>query len=276
METPVAKQQWLEFFWEEIKKKWVDFLIMFLAVVCGFWVDNYLEERSDNKAKDEAARNLYCELLNDRNQFDEVKIRREGKIENLRYLAHFFATASAETRRNPPREFYPAFSSLYSQNYFFFEPKDGTLSQLKYSAVLGHFESEIQLNIGELDVSVNNVRTRNEQEYQFFTETVKPFLLKHFDFKWTDSLKSMEDYSSLKIPEAVKKYLADKTKTIPAAVLNNKNFDSLEAVNIIEMDITIMSATYTLQLMDYDAKSNEVLAQLTSKYKKECNCVSKK
>jgi hypothetical protein len=56
-------------------------------------------------------------------------------------------------------------------------------SQLRNSGSLRYFKSiSLQKLLGDLSVCINNIRYRNEQEYQYFANPIKPFLLKYYDF----------------------------------------------------------------------------------------------
>jgi hypothetical protein len=83
---------------------------------------------------------------------------------------------------------------MYLATSFVFEPKDGILSQLKSSGSLRYFKgTTLQKLFGDISVCINNVRYRNEQEYQFFTSPIKPFILKHYDFSWFNELRKQDE-----------------------------------------------------------------------------------
>jgi hypothetical protein len=50
----------------------------------------------------------------------------------------------------------------------------------------------LQKLLGDISVDINNIRYRNDQEYQYFANPVKPFLLKHYDWSWLDSLRKQD------------------------------------------------------------------------------------
>jgi hypothetical protein len=54
---------------------------------------------------------------------------------------------------------------------------------------------EIQNKIGELSVDVAKLREHQLQEYNFASSYLRPFVLKHFDFKLLDSVIHEGDLS---------------------------------------------------------------------------------
>ena len=74
-----------------------------------------------------------------------------------------------------------------------------------------------------MSVCINNVRYRNEQEYQFFANPIKPFMLKHYDFKWPDELRK-KDQNAYYL-ELIREYRKSDT-VIKANILNLPSFES--------------------------------------------------
>ena len=113
------------------------------------------------------------------------------KEKDCDYLSSYIRDSSLT---DLPKEFYPAYTTVfYLINSYKFEPKDGVLSQLKGSGSLRYFKNAtLQKLFGDISVAINNVRYRNEQEYQFFANPIKPFILKHYDFKWIDDLRKLD------------------------------------------------------------------------------------
>ena len=89
------------------------------------------------------------------------------KEEDMDYLSSYFKDSSLTSL---PHDFYPAYTiSTFLFNSYAFEPKDGILSQLRNSGSLRYLKSiALQKLLGDISVCINNVRYRNDQEYQFF------------------------------------------------------------------------------------------------------------
>ena len=174
------RKKWTHYFWE--------FLMLFLAVFCGFLAEYQLEHKIEKDREKEFAKTLYSELMDDSTAAATKMARRREKEKDMDYLSSYFKDSSLT---NLPKVVYPAYiTSLYLINTYSFEPKDGILSQLRNSGSLRYFKSiALQKLLGDISVNINDVRIRNEQEYQFFSNPIKPFLLKHLDWGWIDNLR---------------------------------------------------------------------------------------
>lgn len=136
------------------------------------------------------------------------------------------------------------------------------LSQLKSTGSLRYFKDpELQKLFGDMSVAINNVRYRNEQEYQFFANLVKPFILEHYDFKWVDNVRKMS--ADAHYMDLLNLYLNSDT-LIKAAILNLPTFNRSEASNMIMFNKTMMVSSRTLQMNDY-IKANEKILQVLRK-----------
>lgn len=241
----------------------LEFFMLFLAVSLGFFVENYREQTVESHREKELAQSLYEELHDDSIVVaNKVSIRLE-KENDLDYLSNYFRDSSLTTL---PRKFYPAYTtSTYLINTYAFEPKDGILSQLKSSGSLRYFKSvALQKLLGDLDVSINNIRTRNEQEYQFFANPVKPFMLEHYDFRWVNELRK-KDPNAL-ILNLINQYRAG-NEIIPGELLNVSTLKRDEASNMILFYKQMLVSTRTLQLNNYMVTNREILEELRRTYK---------
>ncbi|MEP6699669.1 MAG: hypothetical protein ABJA85_00070, partial [Bacteroidota bacterium] len=178
--THTPRKKWTHYLWE--------FLMLFLAVFCGFLAENIREHSVEHQREKEYAGALYDEFLADSVSYSNKIKTRSEKEKDCDYLWSYIKDSSLT---DLPKAFYPAYTTVfYLINSYTFEPKDGVLSQLKSSGSLRYFKSPaLQKLFGDISVAINNVRYRNEQEYQFFANPIKPFMLKHYDFKWSDDLR---------------------------------------------------------------------------------------
>ena len=252
--THTARKKWTHYLWE--------FLMLFLAVFCGFLAENQREHMVEHQREKEYAQALYDELLADSISYsNKLEIRTE-KIQDCDYLAAYIKDSSLD---NLPRGFYPAFTNVfYLINSYTFEPKDGVLSQLKSSGSLRYFKNTVlQKLFGDLSVAINNVRYRNDQEYQFFSNPLKPFLLKHYDFKWIDDLRKQKP-SSYTI-DLIREYRKS-NDIIKANILNADVLNRQETVNMILFHKTMVVSSRTLQLNDYIKINLKILQELRKSY----------
>ncbi len=254
---------------EHKPKPWKEYLLeglmIFVAVTLGFFAENLREHISDSHRENEFAKELYAELKDDSAVVANRLIIRIEKGKDMDYLNRYFRDSSLT---DLPKNFYPAFStSLYLMNTYAFEPKDGILSQLKNSGSLRYFRSvELQKLMGDISVCINNIRYRNEQEYQYFANPLKPFLLKYFDFTWLEKLRG--ENSKAFLLDLIKAYRAGNRK-IDAKILNLSSLDRNEVCNMIMFFKQMQISTESLQLNRYIATNQKILKVLREDYSLE-------
>jgi hypothetical protein len=249
-----GKRNWKSYFWE--------FLMLFLAVFCGFLAEYQLEHTIEHQREKEYARALYDELYADSAVFAKKIEGRLGKEKDCDYLVSYIKDSSLT---NLPKEFYTSFTTVfYLFTSYTFEPKDGVLNQLKGSGSLRYFKSaSIQKLFGDLSVYINNVRDRNDQEYQFFASPIKPFILKHYDFNWMNELRKMDETAYNM--DLIARYRAGNS-IIKADILNLSSFDKGEVINMILFYKTMLVSTRTLSMKDYISTNQKLLAELRKEY----------
>ena len=251
---------------EHLPKPWKEYmlegLMIFIAVTLGFFAENLREKISDSHRENEFAKALYTELKDDSAIAANRLFIRLKKEDDMNYLRKYFKDSSLT---NLPKKFYPAFTtSLYVINSYAFEPKDGILSQLRNSGSLRYFKSiDLQKLLGDLSVAINNIRYRNEQEYQYFAYPLKPFLLKYFDFGWLDSLRE-GDASSYLIDHIENYRHGD--QEIKGKILNISSLDRMEACNMIFFYKQMLVSTRSLQLKNYILTNQKILQVLRQEY----------
>jgi len=249
----------------KFREYFFEFIMIFLAVTMGFLADSIREHITETKRENGFAKALYAELNDDSAVAANKFAIRLEKGKDLDYLHTFFTDSSLTSL---PRKFYPAFTNgLYLINTYAFEPKDGILSQLRNSGSQGYFKNmDLQKLLGDISVCINNLRYRNEQEYQYFASPLKPFLLKYFDFNWLDLLRKKDTSSSaLDVINAYR--LSD--RNIEGKILNISSFDRIEASNMVLCYKQILMSTQTLQLNNYILTNHKILQALRENYELE-------
>jgi hypothetical protein len=252
---PTHKKRWGEYF--------LEFLMIFLAVTLGFFAENIRERATESHREKEFARQLYSELKEDSIVVGQKIAERRFKEKTMDYVASYFKDSSLN---DISENFYPALSiSLYLINRYAFEPKDGMLSQLRNSGSLRYFKSiHLQKLLGDLSVYISNIRFRNDQEYQFFADPIKPFMVKYFDFNWLTQLRNLND--SISIAEAL--YDIGKYNFHVKPVIRNvSNLDRGDAANMVLFYKQMLMSTRTLQLSQYVITNHEILDELRNNYK---------
>ena len=249
-----GKKNWKTYGWE--------FLMLFLAVFCGFLAEYQLEHVIEHQREKEYANALYTELLDDSTVAANKLSNRMEKEKDMDYLSSYFRDSSLT---DLPKTFYPAYTtSLYLINTYTFEPKDGILSQLKSSGSLRYFKNILlQKLLGDISVNINNIRQRNEQEYQFFASPIKPFMLKYYDWSWLDNLRK-ED-TTANVLNVINNYRKS-GQTLERKILNVASLDRLEASNLVLFYKQMYVSSRSLQLNNYIITNHKILQVLRENY----------
>ncbi len=248
------------------KKKWgeylLEFFMLFLAVFLGFVAENLRENSVERHREKEYARSLYDEFYADSVAISNKINARISKERDCDYLYNYIKDSSLT---NLPKEFYPSYTTVfYLINIYTFEPKDGVLNQLKSSGSLRYFKNpELQKLFGNISVAINNVRYRNEQEYQFFANPIKQFILKHYDFNWVNDLRKIKDNAYY--IDLINIYRKSDT-IIRANILNLPSFNRVEAANMAMFYKAMLVASRTLQMNDYIKANAKILQVLRENY----------
>lgn len=243
----------------------LEFLMLFLAVFLGFVAENIRETSVEQEHEKQYAKELYSELFADSIAFSKKMDARMDKEKDCDYLYKYIKDSSLTSL---PKDFYPAYTIVfYLINSYTFEPKDGILSQLKNSGALRYFKNPtLQKLFGDISVAINNVRFRNEQEYQFFANPVKSFILEHYDFKWIDNVRKMSQNAYYL--DLINLYRKSDT-VIRASILNLPSFDRSEVANMIMFYKAMIVSSRTLQMNDYIKANARILKVLRENYSLE-------
>ena len=180
-ETHTSRKKWTHYFWE--------FLMLFLAVFCGFLAEYQLEHKIERDRAKELASSFYEELKGDSAALSAVKNFRERKHAAVKYLQAYFQDSSIINCSNTFT--IQLMYGFYTVSPSFFQPRDAILEQLINSGSLRYFKSrELQKLTGDLSVAVANLRKRNDFEEAYYRENIWPFILRNSDMKWYDSIES--------------------------------------------------------------------------------------
>jgi hypothetical protein len=180
------KKNWKEYF--------LEFLMIFLAVTMGFIAETIRENISESGKAKELARSLYLEVYADSVTMQDRLMMRMHKEDQMEYFRKYVSDSSLTHLSD---HFYPAFVWSYiviTSNSF--EPNDGILNQLRNSGSLRYFKSiELQNCVSRITVVISRLRERNAQELRFVEEYARPFMLRHYDFKWQDEFTQNGKFS---------------------------------------------------------------------------------
>ncbi|MBL7923353.1 MAG: hypothetical protein JNL88_04055 [Bacteroidia bacterium] len=174
------------------KKNWKsyvrEFIMLFLAVFCGFLAEYQLEHKIERERAGELARSFFHELKND-SLTAAVKVQNRLKQEAaLQYMIAYFRDSSLS---DVPKAF--ALNFVYGISFLSpsqFEPRTIMLDQLRNSGSLRYFKNEEFLNLtGDLAVAIKNIYHRQEIEGNNRFQYINPIVIKHYDFDFDAELK---------------------------------------------------------------------------------------
>ncbi len=249
-----GEKNWKAYFWE--------FLMLFLAVFCGFLAEYQLEHIFEREREKELASNFYNELKADSSAFQIAIGNRQRKDAAFNYMKRYFADSNVALC-----------SKAFSVNFFYafatfspsiFEPNDAILTQLKNSGALRYFKDhELQGLTGKISVAISNIRKRNDMESTFNYEFINPFYIKHNDPLWSDNI--LRD-SSVFALVSLRQYESS-DEQIPFHFQKLDNFDRVEAINIINLCQLTFRGTWRKQYHDYEIFNAKLLEALRIEYK---------
>jgi hypothetical protein len=246
------------------KEKWGEYVIEFtlicLAVAVGFFAENLRENMAEDQLANELAKNLYSELRDDSIQVQTIIKIRMDKEASLHYVQAYFRDSSLTKL---PRRFYPAFTKgLYIGTGFFFQPHDGILQQLINSGSLRYFKQvDVQKKVGELNVALENIRSRNDKEYNYLEQFNRQLILKHYDMDWAKAVKGDKN----KIADGLEEYQQE-NKIVPAILKNLDSFNRDEACAIVFMYLQILEASRKDDLTRYVKANHELMRIIRANY----------
>ena len=191
------KKKWKEYFFQ--------FLMLFLAVTAGFFMENQREHYVERQRAKEFATSLYDEIVNDTTRLKNIQ---EDFTNNSFYLDTLFDLINSPSLKNMPggELYFYAVRGLPNRQ---FNPTDATLHQLINSGSLRYFRNpDLIKAISRYDQSLKTSLRAEESSLTIFNELrktqTKIFNLKVFQLMNNWSLQNKND-SLLKYK---KKYLA--------------------------------------------------------------------
>lgn len=246
-----ARKKWTHYFWE--------FLMLFLAVFCGFLAENIREHTVEHQRAKELAKTLYKETVADSISIQQKIASRGTKEQESVYFINYVKDSSLTTLS--PR-FFPAFSWTFIQTQrIMFEPGDGILNQLRNSGELRYFKNnELQAKIGKLNVAIADLRARNEREYSFVEMYLRTFSIKHFDFTWYENFT---DHGKTDLAEAL---VQKKQIDYVGKITNLDKFNRQEAQNTASYYLLMLRGTRIGQYSNYVKINHELLEILREEY----------
>jgi len=252
--THTERKKWTHYLWE--------FLMLFLAVFCGFLAEYQLEHKIEKDRAKELATSFYNELKRDSATIQTVQMNRLKRDTAFIYLKKYFRDSSIT---NCSKTFALNFSYAFIVfSPYLFEPKDAILVLLKNSGSLRYFKSmELQKLTGDFSEAITNIRTRNEFESTFFDSYLMPYLLKHNDIEFYDTINNRY---KLFYFNALIQY-ENSGEVFPFYFNKPEDFDKSESVNLTGLYQLRCWGTSVKQYADYQKLNAQLLEELRKVYK---------
>lgn len=252
--APHHKKNWKSYFWE--------FLMLFLAVFCGFLAEYQLEHKIENDRAKELAKSLYLELYEDSIKLDNVIKMRNLKEDAAKYLMTYFEKADFNLEADSAFRCL-SYAYLAVSSTVIFEPSEGILNQLQNSGSRRYFKSQpLQNAISKLSSSIQFLRLRNDRELTFMTNSLRPFCLKHLDYKWVGAF-TQEGKSN--IPKSFASNF--KVEGIKPFLKKPNLIDRDDAINLSGNLLLMLRGLKGSALSEYKEYSKNVMNQLRQEYK---------
>ena len=249
-----SRKKWTHYFWE--------FLMLFLAVFCGFLAEYQLEHKIEKDRAKELAKSFYEELKNDSavvSQKFQARLKAESA---LSWLSKYFKDSSLA---NVSKDFELNFLyGIYFRTPSIFEPRTVVLEQLKNSGSLRYFKNEeLQRLIGDLSVAIHNINDRQELEFQVRLQYLNPVVIRHYDYDFEDQLTQGQ---ALDVFTATSAY-ENNDEFIPFHFKSTEKFDKQEMINMVNFfGRAGLGATRRVHYKRYIDANAELLKLLRKEY----------
>ena len=170
--TPHHKKNWNSYFWE--------FLMLFLAVFCGFLAENIREHKIEQERAKKLATSLYNDFITDRDNINGIINARNDWNKTLDTL--MLELEKPLSIQNDSLILFIAGKQLSQRTYFL--PAKGTYEQIKESGYLRYFNQDIGFNLVKYEKYLNLLTMKLEIENKFVLENILPFTIKNLNQKF--------------------------------------------------------------------------------------------
>jgi hypothetical protein len=183
--THTSRKKWKHYLWE--------FLMLFLAVFCGFLAEYQLEHKIERDRANDFAKTLYAEIKRDTASLHEIRYRTATAFHSMDTLVAILSEPEYEKRSG--LLYYHCGLGMYN---FFFTANEATLQQMKSSGAIRYFKNkELVTAITEYEYLIRLTYQLETNLYMNYLETRKA-QLKLFDTRHIYSSKAWENsYSGM-------------------------------------------------------------------------------
>ena len=146
-ETHTPRKKWTHYFWE--------FLMLFLAVTLGFFVENQREHYIEHQREKQFIKSLFNDIISDTANIAKIINARTVKEQMLDSISNMM---NSPRPANFIKQIYPYAVLIGRTLPYRFVPNDGTMQQLKNSGALRLIRNRAVVDsIGKYDINVRNI-----------------------------------------------------------------------------------------------------------------------
>ncbi|HEU5166874.1 MAG TPA: hypothetical protein VFU29_15095 [Chitinophagaceae bacterium] len=147
--THTERKKWHHYLWE--------FLMLFLAVFCGFLAESYREYRIEHHKEKQYMRSMIADLKKDTSEYADVIFRNTKRMNGL--------DSMLDKLNDSPLDATVLYYFLikYSISYNLADPSQRTISQLKNAGGMRLIhQQDVSDSINNYDLSLNGLQTQQE------------------------------------------------------------------------------------------------------------------
>ncbi len=213
-----SRKKWTHYFWE--------FLMLFLAVFCGFLAEYQLEHKIERDRAKELAASLYNDIKKDTSDLNRIiTVFTTSKINHIDSLLGMLQ------KKYPQND--TAFSIHTAWLVFInnFTRNNGTYEQLKNSGSLRYFKQEFITNLHDYENIWGRIRLREDAEQEKIEERTIPFVQEIINYEFVHNILNGLPFSGKvyvklnaqdHIDDMINKTVEIKTVTMRRRVLYNQ------------------------------------------------------
>ena len=232
--THTARKKWTHYFWE--------FLMLFLAVIAGFLVENQREHYIEHKRAKVLAASFYNDFKNDTTSLQSIIQHTQTRINHIDSFI-------MELKKIPviKNELNLSIHASWLVRFQGFARSKTTYEQVKASGMLRYFNLEFVNLLTAYDVLAEEARLREEGEYNMLTTHLVFYIMDFMNFETAYSI-----YFNQSLPENIYFNIDDRSS---ANLMINKS-----------LGIKINRMRLLLQFEKMSQKAEEILIFIKKEY----------
>ena len=181
--THTERKKWTHYFWE--------FLMLFLAVFCGFLAENQREHYIENQRAKKFAGSLIEDLQKDTSEIHLNKKTIEGFFKSADMVI-----SELKKPRSYQNDTVLQLKGVYGLFEFnFFDPQMGNYEQMKNSGALRYFKHDLINMLTSYESDANRLLLVKQGYLTFHSGIITPFIISTLNTDFTDALQRKEPYN---------------------------------------------------------------------------------